>query len=222
MNVNHQARAAAAELRRSRTRARLIEAAMRVIAANGPGSVSVSEIAAASGLSRGAFYNYFPHPDDLVAAVADKMHNDLRDIAAMEGEGASDPAEQLARICLRYYQFALSDPVWGWVWVQTDASTSAPRRLVSERFEALFNRAVELGRFRPLHPAAAASVAFGSVRLAVRLALTRPEAPAGLARETVLIVLIGLGLPEPDARAVMERVGWRLQGDRPSVGQSIG
>ena len=209
MQVNHQARAVAAELKRNKTRARLIEAAMRVIAVKGPSGVSVSDIAVASGLSRGAFYNYFPQPGDLIAAVADKIRGDLRGIAADAGAAAQDPAEQLARICFTYYQLGLNDPVWGWVWLQTDAGALSPSRLVSERFEALFNRAVQLGLFRPVDPAAAASVAFGSVRMAVRMALTKPSAPPDLCYETVLIVLIGLGMQEAAAAVMLERAGWR-------------
>ena len=193
---------------------------MRVIAAKGPSALSVSEIAAASGLSRGAFYNYFPQPDDLLAAVADKIRSDYRDIAVDAGVSAQDPAEQLARICLRYYELGLGDPVWGWVWLQTDVSARTPGRFVSERFETLFNRAVELGLFRATDAAAAASVAFGSMRMAVRLALTRPDAPPDLAYETVLIVLIGLGMPEAPALATLRRAGWRRAGERPVRGQS--
>jgi AcrR family transcriptional regulator len=209
MQVNLKARAAAAEKKRARTRARLIDAAMRVIADRGPGAVTVSDIAAESGLSRGAFYNYFPTPDDLLDAVSEKMRDDLRGAAADAGLAARDPAEQLARACLHYCERAMKDPIWGWVWLQTDASSRTSGRVINERFETLFYRAVELGQFRAADPAAAAAVAFGSVRMAVRLALTRPEAPASLYYDTLTIVLMGLGMSEPAAVDLLARAGWR-------------
>jgi AcrR family transcriptional regulator len=207
MQVNHQARAALAERRRNKTRARLIEAAMRVIAAKGPGGVSVSDIAAASGLSRGAFYNYFPQPDDLLHAVAGKIREDLRSVAAEAVSSVEDPPEQLARAALAYFERGLADPVWGWVWLQIDASAQAPAPMVTQGFMSLFRRGVERGRFRQGDPAAASAVIFGSMRMAARFALTAANPPPHLARDTVRIVLIGLGMTEAGADEVLERAG---------------
>ena len=205
MQINHQARAAAAENRRRRTRARLIDAAMRVIADKGPGGISVSEIAEASGLSRGAFYNYFPQPDELLAAVTEKIVDDLRRVGRQAVVAADDPAEQIARACLGYFELGRRDPVWGWVWLQLDMSSRAPVRLVTEGFEMLFKRGVEIGRFRQTDPVAACSVTFGAMRMAARLALTSAKAPSNLGSETVKIVLMGLGLRDTAADAVLER-----------------
>jgi AcrR family transcriptional regulator len=206
MQVNRTARAAAAELKRSRTRARLIDAAMRVVAERGPGSVSVSDIVAASGLSRGAFYNYFPGPDDLVAAVADKIRDDLNATGLESVAACDDPAEQLARTCLKYYERGIADPVWGWVWLQSDLSSRSTPRPVTDGFVQLFRRGVELGRFRQACPAAAASVAFGSMRMAARIALTS-NAPPTLGLDTIRIVLMGLGMGEAAASEVVDHLG---------------
>lgn len=181
---------------------------MRVIAEKGPSGLSVSDIAAASGLSRGAFYNYFPQPDDLLEAVAGKIRQDLYQAGEQAIAAAEDPPEQLARACLTYLRMGLSDPVWGWVWLQLDLSSKAPARLLTEGFESLFLRGVAAGRFHAADPAAAAAVAFGGMRMAARVVLTSREPPPNLAHDTVKIVLIGLGLSEPGAAQVLARAGW--------------
>lgn len=207
MQVNHEARAAAAEKRRDRTRSRLIDAAMRVVADKGAEAVSVSDIAAAAGLSRGAFYNYFPHPDDLVVAVADKMTADLDRELAVEIAEVDDPAERIACACVKFIDKGIEDPIWGWARMRLDGAAAPPHALVQERFLALFQSAVETGRFDPASAMAAMSLALGSLRMAVRLALTTDlETPPDLGAETMILVMVGLGMPRQEARAMLARV----------------
>lgn len=179
---------------------------MRVIASKGAGGVSVSDIAEASGLSRGAFYNYFPHPDDLLNAVAEQIGGDLRNVALEAISATEDPPEQLARVALSYFEKALEDPVWGWLWLQLDFSRQAPALAGTRLFEQLLRRGIELGRFRTEAPAqAVAAIAFGSMRMAARIALTSSEPDAELARATIRIALIGLGMTGVEADEVLRR-----------------
>lgn len=64
---------------RDETRRRLFEAAAEVFGAQGIGSASVETIAAAAGLTRGAFYSNFDNKDDLIAAMlADHVEQTVR------------------------------------------------------------------------------------------------------------------------------------------------
>ena len=207
MQVNLTARAAAAELRRNRTRARLIEAAMRVVAEKGAESISVSDIAAAAGLSRGAFYNYFPAPDDLVMAVTEQMTEELDRELLAELAGVDDPAERIACACLKFIDKGIDDPVWGWVRLRLDGTTTPPTQVIQDRFLDLFQRAVKAGQFRPVPPIVAMSLALGALRMAVRLKLTSDmPCPPDLGAETITLVMIGLGMPKQEAQAMLVRV----------------
>ena len=163
--------------------------------------------AAAAGLSRGAFYNYFPHPDDLVVAVTEKMTADLDRELMVEIAEVEDPAERIACACVKFIDKGLEDPIWGWARMRLDGTAAPPHALAQERFLALFRNAVETGRFDPVSTMAAMSLVMGSLRMAVRLSLTTEiEPPADLGAETMVMVMIGLGLPKPEARAMLARV----------------
>jgi AcrR family transcriptional regulator len=59
-------------------RARILEAARRILAAKRYEDVPVSEIVEAAGVAKGTFYLYFPSKADLIAAVAEAMQDEVR------------------------------------------------------------------------------------------------------------------------------------------------
>ncbi len=220
IKVNHEARAAAAARRRGQTRARLIEAAMRVVAARGPDAVSISEVAAEAGVSRGVLYNYFPGLEDLVVAVGEKISDDLDLELAAEVAHLDDPAERILRGCLGFIERGIRDPVWGWVRLRLDGSSAAPPAVVVARFTELHVRAVAQGRMRPSPTMAALSLVTGAVRMAVRAALTMPDPPPNLAEETARLVVIGLGVAPDETEAMLVRA--RQDRGRPAAPEQLG
>lgn len=61
---------------KARTRARIIQSARRLFNTRGFGAVSIDEIMAEAGLTRGGFYNHFKSKDDLLAeAVAEILRS---------------------------------------------------------------------------------------------------------------------------------------------------
>ncbi|MEU8706358.1 TetR/AcrR family transcriptional regulator [Streptomyces sp. NPDC048565] len=82
---------------RDARRRQILAAAREVFAAKGFAQTSTGEIVAASGLSTGAVYSYFPSKNDLVAAVCESAVEDLVDLAALR-----DPGELLDRIRARH------------------------------------------------------------------------------------------------------------------------
>jgi AcrR family transcriptional regulator len=200
MKVNLEARALAAERKRARTRAALIEAAMKVIAERGPEAVSIADFVAAAGVSRGGFYNYFPTLPDLLAAVRDEVARRLD--AEIEAALAciDDPAERLALILLRFIEMGVSDPVWGWVFLRLDSAPLPNPGTARERFRREYEAGLALGRFQEADHYAGYSLAAGAVRMAVRAMLS--GAPTACGPETVRLVLMGLGLDAAEARRV--------------------
>lgn len=90
---NHRTRVAAK--RREKTRARLLESALLVFAQKGPHAV-IDDVIAHAGMARGSFYNYFRTNEELLAAVASEINDELLlaiDPVVLQCE---DPAERIA------------------------------------------------------------------------------------------------------------------------------
>jgi AcrR family transcriptional regulator len=201
MRVNLEARAAAAEQRRARTRERLLDAASAVIAEKGPDATSVEEIVAAAGVSRGTFYNYFPTTDDLVHALntrtAEAFLPPMRALVA----DISDPALRLAAAAHFTLQTMVADPARAWVILRLEGSR-APRQRPSGQFlNRLFQDGVAAGQFDGIDLDAARALTLGALRTAARDVLIE-GAPCDLAEQVVALVLRGLGLSAAEARRI--------------------
>lgn len=90
---NHRTRVAAE--RREKTRARLLESALFVFSRKGPQAV-IEDVIAHAGMARGSFYNYFRTNDELLAALAAEINNEL--IGAIDPlvQRLDSPAERVA------------------------------------------------------------------------------------------------------------------------------
>jgi AcrR family transcriptional regulator len=197
MKINLAARALAGERKRLKTRAVLLDAAMRVIAAKGPHAASIDEFTAQAGVSRGTFYNYFPTLDELVLALTAEVFAALDQRLDESLGGLADPVERLARACLIFIDMGVSDPIWGWVFLRLDASSVPRVAQVHERFAVEFERGLAAGRFQPASLAAGYSLTAGGVRMAVRSILSGAEPACGA--ETVRLILVGLGVAPAEA-----------------------
>lgn len=201
MRVNLQARALNAELRRKRTRERLIEAALAVIAEKGPDAASIEDFVVAAGVSRGTFYNYFPAVEDLVAALNDQMGEDLGQRFAAVTDGVRDPALGLALIIQESFRLATINPARAWVALRIEGG-NVPRLAESIlQFDRVFRTAVERGRFRPVDPDAARNLLFGAVRLTQAELLAGRGDPAQT-DDLVALVLAAYGLHHDEAAEI--------------------
>ncbi|MGZ8287674.1 MAG: TetR/AcrR family transcriptional regulator [Telluria sp.] len=90
---NHRTRVAAK--RREKTRARLLESALLVFAQKGPHAV-IEDVIAHAGMARGSFYNYFRTNEELLAAVADEINEELLRAIDPVVLCCDDPAERIA------------------------------------------------------------------------------------------------------------------------------
>lgn len=211
MRVNLEARARNAELRRERTRERLIAAALSVLADKGPDMVSVEDFVAAAQVSRGTFYNYFPTTDELIAALNDHLTAayDKKLDAVIAGE--RDPAMIVALIPHEVFRSVAQDPVRAWVALKIEGSAAPRSAVLAARFEALFDWAVAQGRFHDISRPAARTLMFGALRLAI------PEMVAGRAdltdaEEIVAMLLIAYGVDRAEARRLSADAVARVRG----------
>jgi len=97
----------------ARTRARLMDAAVRLFARDGFEAASVNEIARVADVANGTFYVHFRDKDEIAAAVAFGIaHGVVRQL----DEAMADETDALARIGMatrRFIDLAASAPDWG-------------------------------------------------------------------------------------------------------------
>ncbi|HJV52638.1 MAG TPA: TetR/AcrR family transcriptional regulator [Noviherbaspirillum sp.] len=91
---NHRSRVGAE--RRERTRARLLESALLVFAEKGPEAAVIDDVIALAGMARGSFYNYFRTNEELLAAVAAEISDELLRVIDPVVQSHDDPAARIA------------------------------------------------------------------------------------------------------------------------------
>jgi len=99
-----------------RLREALIEEAVSSVRVDGPGGLSIRDLARRIGVSHNAAYRHFADRDDLVAAVVDRMRADLtKSIRSRRDEVRTDDPvlrarRKLAETGRAYVEYAISEP----------------------------------------------------------------------------------------------------------------
>lgn len=193
------------ERRKQRTRAALIKAAQRLIAA-GRLNAPVLEITQAADVGMGSFYNHFDSKEQLfAAAIADVLdtHGVLLDRLAASVE---DPAETFA------VSFRLTGRLFGQRPLETDILLATGPALLSSEHglapRALrdIKAAAEAGRFEVGDPELALVTAGGALLGLGALLRADPHRDGALAADMVTERLLRLfGLSAEEARAICRR-----------------
>lgn len=98
----------------ARTRARLMDAAVRIFARDGFEAASVNEIARAADVVNGTFYLHFKDKHDIAAAVAFRIAADVAHQLDRAMEDIDDAAERTSCATRRFVDLASAQPDWGW------------------------------------------------------------------------------------------------------------
>jgi len=190
--------------RRLRTRARLIEAARRIVATRGIESTPISEITDAAGVGVGSFYNHFASKEDLLEAVISdtfEAHG-----AALERihAGKDDVAEIFAQNIRLTVRLVDHDPVWGWFAVRTGMYATQLRSSLGGRLARDLRRGFGAGRFASYdeHTTVAA---IGGALLGVMRAKLAGDLPRDADRFLAEELLRLLGLPPEQAAEIASR-----------------
>lgn len=94
-------------------RARLVEAAVRAIAARGPDDILIDDVIAEAGVARGTFYKYFDTLSALFAEARESVGNEVLGIVLAARRPLPDPDEALAEDILRFVGAARRYPMVG-------------------------------------------------------------------------------------------------------------
>ncbi len=133
--------------RRGRTRARLTDAALRLMSERGINGTSVSEIAAAAELANGTFYLYFKDKADIVSticsAVTLAMHNEMNSTRVSLDDGAA----RVAFGTQQFIEIAAAEPVWGHLLVSAFTEFKAIKEDVARYMRLDVAMGIKQGRF---------------------------------------------------------------------------
>ncbi len=200
--------------RRELTRASLLQAARTLFARQGVEATRISEITEEADVGFGSFYNHFDSKEGIVAAV-------FEDTVAAQGgaiesltRDLDDPAEVVA-VAHRYLvRLARTDPEWGRLLVNLEASHSVMLAALGPHAKRDLDRGIRSGRFN-VSSRRVALFAAGGALLAVMRAVLDGHTPSSADSAHAEGVLRLFGVAPDEAAEVARRPMPRL-GAEPS------
>jgi AcrR family transcriptional regulator len=200
--INREKRAKFGALKRGRTRARLLEIALRVIADKGFDAPTIDDFIAAAGVARGTFYNYFKTREDILSAAAAYLADTLDAEILPLFEDIEDPARRIAIAIRKFIDMSAHRPDWGGLLVRMIPLAGGPVSAEMRR-GVLYDLRTGLrsGRFRFPSMQAAVALSMGTITLAIRATINESTPPAFPVMIATMI-LQGLGMSPSEAARV--------------------
>lgn len=189
---------------RARTKALLLEAALRLFARQGVGATAIQQIAAEAGVSNGTFYNYFRTREEVLEAASIRLAERLQGEITAASAGVTDGAERMAIATRRFVLQAVRDPVWAAALIRV--STTSSRALARTAGPVLHDLRLgrRRGRFTYRDETAALDLVTGAVLAGIRSVL---EGRAGTEHAALIagMILRGLGVSAAEADQLVKR-----------------
>ena len=186
--------------KKARTRQRLLDAAMEVLAEHGE-SFTIADVSERAGVSHGTFYNYFADRDELLAALVPHIVSRFAEHMAEE-VAEIDPAVRFARISAEALEVALHEPQMIQVALRLD---DVQQELLAggsfARLRADLLDGFTSGRFTSPADDGTLDVITGSLLLAARR-IAAGESAESYRRSILQRLLHALGVADPDANEI--------------------
>ena len=115
MTLGPFATAARQQNKSARTRARLMDAAVEVLARDGFEGASVNEIVRVADVANGTFYVHFRDKEAITVAVSARIVSDLTDQIDQAMTDLNDAIERFSFATRQFIEFAHGLPQWGWM-----------------------------------------------------------------------------------------------------------
>lgn len=161
--------------RKIRTRSRLVEVAREVFGTEGYLEPTHADLAAAAGIGRTTFYEYFESKEDLLVHLVEVAVPELTD-DLFEGLEDLGPYEQLSTLVVRMIEFVGIDPLGLILHTEVHRLPNEVQRRVAESHSPLSRRFVEIYEhgvaeevFVPMESILAARLIYESIMTAGRV-----------------------------------------------------
>lgn len=193
--------------RKRETRARLLDAALKLMAEKGMEGVAINEITEAADVGFGSFYNHFESKEAIYATLVESVFDEFADWLDRLTTGLTDPAEVIA-VSVRYTLMrAHREPLWGQFLVREGFSSRMLDRGLGTRLLRDVQSGIAAKRFSVADPFVAFLSVGGTVLAAVtaELGFVAPGAPNAAALKAVNFS--GEHLAERVAAALLQTLG---------------
>ena len=201
MDNGEAALATRSQRRRQRTRARIVEAAERLMGQRGVEAVTIQDITEAADVGHGTFYLHFESKAEVLRPLIDQRGARVHEQVDRATRGDRDPALRFGtgiRIALRAIA---RDPIWNWYVFQS----GTPFRQLGDGMGAPpvedMNRGIASGRFQVRDLRATWSFVDGAL-IGVLTACNRGVLGGDAAEITAELVLRSLGVPTDEAARI--------------------
>lgn len=131
--------------KRERTRRRLLDAGVRVLAERGD-ALTASDVVAEADVSNGTFYNHFLDREDFIENLARESIAAITSGSAADTEG-EDPAWRFAVASTRVLVVAVRQPLWGLAILRLAQRPNSPHDNIQQHLRADLAEGHRLGRF---------------------------------------------------------------------------
>ena len=188
------------EARKGRTRAKILAAAVEVVAEEGMTNAVIDDFIKAAGVARGTFYNYFKSIDEVLQAAAQALEDDLMISIESEISMLGDPLERLATGVRLWMRKARADRAW----CAFVARYRYHGALVEATVTSDLREGARLGKFSLPSIESGRDLLVGTIREAMGRMADAPTR-SGYADEITAVVLRGLGVDERGIRKALAR-----------------
>jgi TetR/AcrR family transcriptional regulator, cholesterol catabolism regulator len=138
----------------------IIDTSAQVFARGGYHATGIVELCAANGLGKGAFYHYIESKEDLLAAIHDRVMDEVMIGADRVAAAGGSPSEQLAMLGDELLDVIHRYPDHVWVFLHEFPALTAERadqfrvrrRKYEQRVEAVLQAGIDAGEFRDIDP----------------------------------------------------------------------
>jgi AcrR family transcriptional regulator len=193
--------------RKRETRARLLDAALRLMAEKGMEGVAINEITEAADVGSGSFYNHFESKEAIYSTLVDNVFEEFADRLDRLAHGISDPAEIVAVSVRHTVLRARHDPVWGRFLIREGFSVGMLSRGLGQRLLRDIGNGIEAKRFVVADPLIGFLAVGGTVLSAIAAELNYVVPGAAAAGLLEKLGFDGEHLPERTAAMLLQTLG---------------
>ncbi len=191
--------------KKERTRAQIMNAALRIFAVKDAGETSIAEVAVEAEVANGTIYNYFKTKEELLDASALMLAEQAAAEADILMADIPNEVERLAFGAVHFLQKARKDSDWAWALLRVAAV--APR--MSEILRAYplrdLKKAVSSGKFTIDSEESALALFVGAIHYGIRNILEGRANYKTHDVDMIVLVLRAFGLSHTNAKNSVTR-----------------
>ena len=185
-------RAEIGQERRARTRARISDAAARLLAERSPEALTVDAVVEAAGVAKGTFYYHFDSLEELFAAVGERLAETFDKMLEPARLGLLDPIARISFAFSQLLEKATADPIWARLLVQSLQAPTEFARSVRANLKADLTEAKAQDQLAVQDVELAADIIIG-VSLQVTRGTFQRRPPVDLSCQALDAVLRAIG-----------------------------